>query len=162
MIEKKPYLSSALWPAIVLGLLSVIPVVNYGNIICCLWLLGGGVLAAVVYKGEASAISNKEGAIVGSIAGIIGAFVIAIGTGILWYFFNENYLANLNNFIRTGEIDPEMITMMADIINNPVLVILGSLFFYLILNTVMAGFGGFIGATVINRREGAIPKEPRS
>jgi len=161
-MERKPYLTSALWPGIVLGLLSVIPVVNYGNIICCLWLLGGGVLAAVVYKGEASAISNKEGAIVGSIAGIIGAFVIAIGTGILWYFFNENYLANLNNFIRTGEIDPEMITMMADIINNPVLVILGSLFFYLILNTVMAGFGGFIGATVINRREGAIPKEPRS
>lgn len=160
-MEKKPFLTSALWPGIVLGLLSVIPVVNYGNIFCCLWVLGGGVLAAVVYKGEVGSITTKEGAIVGSLAGIIGAFVISIGTGILWYFFNENYLADLNNVVRMGEIDPEMITMMADIVNNPVLVILGSLVFYLFLNAVMAGLGGFIGATVINRREGAIPKEPR-
>ncbi|MGC9314133.1 MAG: hypothetical protein ACP5G4_00740 [bacterium] len=160
-MEKKPFLTSALWPGIVLGLLSVIPVVNYGNIFCCLWVLGGGVLAAVVYKGEAGSITTKEGAIVGSLAGIIGAFVISIGTGILWYFFNENYLADLNNVVRMGEIDPEMITMMADIVNNPVLVILGSLVFYLFLNALMGGLGGFIGATVINRREGAIPKEPR-
>mgnify|MGYP000355139953 CR=1 FL=1 len=105
--------------------------------------------------------SNRDGFIVGALAGVIGAIVIAVGTGILWYFFNENYLGELNNITRMGELDPEMITMMAEIVNNPVLVVLGAFVVYLILNFVMAGFGGFIGATVINRREGAVPKEPR-
>ena len=89
---KKPYFSSALWPGIILGLLSIIPIVNYVNFVCCLWVIAGGVLAAVVFKQEAGEIDVGKGAFVGFVAGMIGAVVQTIGTGVLWYFFKANYL----------------------------------------------------------------------
>ncbi len=151
-MEKKPFLSSALWPGIILGLLSVIPIVNYGNIICCLWVLGGGALAAVVFNSETKRISTADGAKVGLLAGIIGAFVVAIGNGIMWFFFSENYLAGLNDVFKMGELDPAMIDMAADLINNPVLLITITLVSSLIMNSIFGALGGLIGATVLNRK----------
>lgn len=152
-MNKKPYFSSALWPGIVLGLLSTIPIINYGNLFCCLWVVGGGVLAAIVYNGETDRIVPADGAKTGLIAGLIGAVITAIGTGILWFFFRENSLAQLNEFVQMGEIDPEMVDMMAEFINNPVFVIVGSLVFYLINNAIFATLGGFITATIINKKQ---------
>jgi len=155
----KPYLSSALWPGIVLGLLSVIPIVNYGNLLCCLWIVGGGVLAAIVYRSETKAITPREGAWVGFLAGMVGAAVVAVGNGVLWFFFHETYLADINEIITMGDLDPQMIDMMAEFANNPLLIILISLISFLFLNAVFSTLGGFITATIINRRKGEFKDE---
>ncbi len=152
-MDKKPYLSSAVWPGVILGLLSVIPVVNYGNLFCCLWVVGGGVLATIVLKGDVDKITPADGAKVGLLAGLIGAVVVGIGNGILWFFFHENYLASLNEIITMGEMDPEMIDMMAEFINDPGLVIIGSLISALIMNSIFSTLGGFVTATIINRKK---------
>src|SRR4051812_15136164 len=75
-------LKPAIIGGVVLGVLSVIPFVNFVNICCCLWAILGGVLAAHLYvKGSPTPASTGDGAIVGAIAGLVGA-VIAVIIGI--------------------------------------------------------------------------------
>ena len=36
----------ALWGGVFIGVLSALPIVNFGNCCCCLWVICGGALAA--------------------------------------------------------------------------------------------------------------------
>jgi hypothetical protein len=57
----------------VAGVLSGMPIINC---LCCLWIIGGGVLAAYFLTKESSvALTAGDGAIVGIFSGIIAAFV---------------------------------------------------------------------------------------
>ena len=70
-----------------MGVLSALPLVNLGNLCCCLWVVSGGLVAAyVLQQGRPDAITPGEGAIVGVFAGIVGAFVmflVSIPIGLL-------------------------------------------------------------------------------
>jgi hypothetical protein len=58
------------------GVLSGIPLVNC---LCCLWIIGGGILAAYFLSREAPAkLTAGDGAIVGIFSGIIAAIVEAV------------------------------------------------------------------------------------
>jgi hypothetical protein len=58
-----------------IGVLSALPFVSVGNC-CCLWILGGGFLAAYLLQQEqAAAVTIADGAAVGFLAGVVGAFV---------------------------------------------------------------------------------------
>ncbi len=75
-------LKPALIGGVLIGLLSVIPVVNLVNICCCLWAILGGVLATYLYvKNSPAPASPGDGAILGVLAGVVGA-AIAILIGI--------------------------------------------------------------------------------
>jgi hypothetical protein len=57
----------------VAGVLSAIPFVNC---FCCLWIIGGAMLAAyLLSKDSKVALSSGDGAIVGALAGVIAAIV---------------------------------------------------------------------------------------
>jgi hypothetical protein len=65
----------ALLGGLFIGVLSALPMVNWCNC-CCLWIVGGGVLAAYLQQqNQAAPLTVTNGARVGLIAGIIGAFV---------------------------------------------------------------------------------------
>ena len=67
---------AALIGGVVLGLLSGIPYLRLGNILCCLWVLLGGALASYLYiKQSATPVQMGEGALIGASAGAIGTFV---------------------------------------------------------------------------------------
>ena len=76
-------LKPALIGGVFIGLLSVIPFVSAANICCCLWAILGGMLATYLYvKNSPMPASAGDGAVLGVIAGAIGAvihFVIGIG-----------------------------------------------------------------------------------
>jgi hypothetical protein len=64
---------------LVMGLLSALPIVSAGNLCCCLWVLAGGVVAAyVLQQNDPQPVSPGDGALVGFLAGILGAFVYLI------------------------------------------------------------------------------------
>ncbi|HKR21643.1 MAG TPA: hypothetical protein VJS17_03570 [Pyrinomonadaceae bacterium] len=64
---------------VVLGLLSAIPFVNWLNFCCCLWAIIGGLLASYLYiKNSAVPASAGDGAILGAMAGAIGAVIFLI------------------------------------------------------------------------------------
>ncbi|MDT4896328.1 MAG: hypothetical protein QOH25_1405 [Acidobacteriota bacterium] len=66
-------LRAAIIGGIVIGLLSGIPYVRLGNVVCCLWIVIGGALASYLYiKKSPSPVNVGEGALLGGIAGAIG------------------------------------------------------------------------------------------
>ena len=91
------------------GVLSALPIVAAGNVCCCLWVVSGGVVAAyVLQQREASGITPADGALVGLLAGITGAFVylaISIPLNILIAPIEREMV---NRFVeRLGTLPPE-------------------------------------------------------
>ena len=76
----KPSLAQpALLGGLVGGMLSALPLIAAGNLCCCLWLVGGGVAAAyLLQQNQSTPITPADGALVGLLAGIAGAFVYLI------------------------------------------------------------------------------------
>lgn len=81
------YLQPALLGGLVMGVLSALPVISAGNVCCCLWVVAGGLTAAyLLQQNRATPISPADGAIVGLLAGVIGAgvqFLLSIPIGLL-------------------------------------------------------------------------------
>jgi len=72
-------LKPAIIGGVVIGLLSIIPIVNLGNICCCLWAILGGLLATYLYvKNSPLPASPGDGAILGAIAGAVGGLIVII------------------------------------------------------------------------------------
>src|SRR5436309_7480234 len=66
----------ALYGGLVMGVLSALPIISAGNLCCCLWVVTGGLVAAyVLQQREPTPITPGDGALVGLMAGIVGAFV---------------------------------------------------------------------------------------
>ena len=62
--------------ALVMGVLSALPLISVGNACCCLWVISGGVAAAyVLQQGQPDPIAPADGAFVGFLAGLAGAVV---------------------------------------------------------------------------------------
>lgn len=67
-----PKLQPALFGGLFIGVLSALPFVNLANC-CCLWVIGGGVLAAyLMQQNHPYAITAADGALVGMLAGLFG------------------------------------------------------------------------------------------
>ncbi len=75
--QSKPYLVGGL----VMGILSVIPLVNAGNTCCCLWAwVGGAIAAKLLVDGSERPVTMQDGAKIGLFAGLLGAFIrVVIG-----------------------------------------------------------------------------------
>jgi hypothetical protein len=84
---KPNYAQPAFIGGLVMGVLSALPLVSAGNLCCCLWVVGGGALAAyLLQQNESGAITPGDGALVGLLAGLIGAVVqtlVGIPIGLL-------------------------------------------------------------------------------
>src|SRR5215207_9946469 len=71
-----PKMLPALLGGLFIGVLSSLPYIKGGNICCCLWVISGGVLAALVMQQNTPrAITVGEGAVVGLLSGLVGTFV---------------------------------------------------------------------------------------
>jgi hypothetical protein len=67
-------LQPALLGGLLIGVLSALPIVNVANC-CCLWIVFGGAFSAhLLQQDQARPITTTEGAVVGLLAGVIGAF----------------------------------------------------------------------------------------
>ena len=76
----KPSLTQpALIGGLVVGVLSALPLIYVGNLCCCLWIISGGVVAAyLLQQSQTAPIVASDGALVGLLAGIVGAFVYLV------------------------------------------------------------------------------------
>jgi len=90
--QKSAMFSSALIAGAVAGVLSGIPFVNC---LCCLWIIGGGMLAAhLLAKNSPVALSAGDGAIVGVFTGIVAAVIRAF-VNIPFHSFNIEFLKKM-------------------------------------------------------------------
>ena len=62
-----------------MGVLSALPIISVGNTCCCLWVVGGGFVAAYLQQQMQDVpISPADGALIGLLAGLAGAVVYLI------------------------------------------------------------------------------------
>jgi hypothetical protein len=143
-----------------IGVLSALPIVNLANC-CCLWILGGGAIAAyLAQQQDPASFALMDGARVGFRAGIVGA--------VIWLFVStvvDLMLAPLQQsaadfMLRTAtDIPPEVRAWLQDLDNTaslPARMIIG-FFFQLFVAAPFAALGGLLGAAMFGR-----PADPRS
>ena len=84
---------------LVMGLLSGLPYVSLGNLVCCLWVVAGGALATYLYiKKSSTPVDMGEGAVIGLLAGVVGAvikIIVGVPIAILLRYPFEHFLLNL-------------------------------------------------------------------
>jgi len=69
-------LQPALFGGLFIGVLSALPFVSAGNCFCCMWVIGGGLLATyLMQQNHPYPITAADGALVGLLAGMFGGVV---------------------------------------------------------------------------------------
>jgi hypothetical protein len=148
---------------VLLGLLSVIPIVNWVNFCCCLWAIVGGALAAQLYiKNSPTPVSVGEGAMLGAIAGVIGG-VISLVVGIPVNLLVGQAVAGLLVNVA-GSIDPQQAEALRQQIMAPQNIVqeiirgfIGAIFL-VIFSTV----GGLLAIPIFEKRKVGAPPPPPS
>jgi hypothetical protein len=143
-------LKAALIGGAIVGVLSVIvsqiPVVS---LCCCLWGIAGGVVAGMIYiKGSPTRVSPGEGALVGALAGLVGAVIyLIIGLPIAL-------------FIGAAAIQDAMSRSGVNIpIGGVALLVIGNLVGGVCL-IVLATLGGLLAIPIFEKRKGDTTPPP--
>ena len=143
-----------------IGVLSALPVVSLANC-CCLWIIGGGYLAAyVMQQDHPTPITAVDGAIVGFLSGIVGAVVFALAVIPIDIVMGPLQAQFLRRILNTStDLPPGLRDMLQGIATARSSVVLASLFRFvpmLLVSVVFAPVGGILGA-VFSRRPPAPP-----
>jgi hypothetical protein len=146
-----------------MGVLSALPIIAAGNACCCLWVVGGGALSAyLLQQNWPGTITAGDGALVGLMAGIIGAFVqtaLSIPIDILMAPFQREMLQRIVDM--AGTMPPEISAMVEQYRSQseqmgPFAIaargVIG-LFLALIAGMIFSTLGGLLGAALFAKRQ---------
>ncbi len=152
----------ALLGGVAIGVLSALPVINLANC-CCAWFLFGGALAAyLMQQNYPQRVGVGDGAIVGLMAGAIGAVIYAVlsiplaaALGPMQSGVIERALEN------AGEMPPEMRAWLESLRGGAIMGVtwvFGTLFM-LCVSSFFGMLGGLLGALFF-AKDGPSPPEP--
>ena len=142
-------LKPALLGGLIVGVLSAIPLVNY---CCCIWTLGGGVLAAYLYiQSSPTPVKIGDGAIVGGLAGVIG--------GVIYFVLS----LPINIFFGMAAMEAQLSRSGIQLpFSGMVLLIISSLLGAVIL-AGLTTLGGILGVAIFEKRkDGVAPAPPQN
>jgi hypothetical protein len=148
-------LQPALLGGVFIGVLSALPVVSIANC-CCIWIIGGGMLAAYLDQGPGRPNSLARGALDGLLAGIIGAFVFLAASAVV-----STLMAPLQQRLIAGILDgaydmPPEVRDWFEMIRNREAGFFGQVFgflFQLFAGLLFGTLGGLLGALFFWRDE---------
>jgi hypothetical protein len=136
----------ALLGGLIVGLLSAIPVVNY---CCCIWGIGGGGLASFLYIKESPAkIGPGDGAMLGALAGVVGAVIYIIVGVPIAYFISG---AAMEDAFARANIHLPFTGFLLFLVSG----LMGGLCLL-----VLAVIGGLIAVPIFEKRTDAPPPPP--
>jgi hypothetical protein len=145
----------ALIGGLVMGVLSALPIISGGNLCCCLWVVSGGVVAAYLLQQDSpSPITNSDGAMVGLLAGLIGAIVcwiVSIPINIIFAPMERRIIGSL---LQNAENMPpgwrDMMERSQGGAFHAARLVL-ALFFWLFAGAIFSTIGGLLGATFFRK-----------
>lgn len=162
---KANYTQPALIGGLVLGVLSALPIVAAGNLCCCLWVVSGGLVASYLFQqNNAGPMTPGDGALVGLLAGLVGAFVQTIVSIPVEILVAPMERAMLQRFM---EIAGNMPVEMRDAFDRysssgaPLGVIgmilrrIIGLMFMLFVGAIFSTLGGLLGAVIFRKESPA-------
>lgn len=144
-----------------IGVLSALPVINIANC-CCAWILFGGALASyLMQQDQPEPIGVGDGAVVGLLAGIVGAFV-----WLVIYIPISSMMAPLQDQMmqralrNASGMSPEARAFLESMTGGPSLGLglVFSFFVMLLISSLFGLVGGLFGALMF--RKSAPPPPP--
>ena len=148
-IKGQPILAGAL----VMGVLSALPIISVGNSCCCLWIMSGGFVAAyLLQQGQAAPIAPADGALTGLLAGVAGAFVylvISVPIDLVLGPMEREMMRRLVENMGGAEGFRDYANR-ADLVAAPLRAVI-SFVFMLFLGAIFSTIGGLIGAMVFRK-----------
>jgi hypothetical protein len=142
----------------VMGALSALPIVLAGNACCCLWIISGGLVAAFVFQqNQNEPITTGDGALVGLLAGLAGAFVylvLSIPIDIVFAPVERRMMVRLSEL--AGTMPPDVQGFMAGPIGTAVRLVIGFMLM-LFLGSIFSTLGGLLGAAIFRKK----PAQPQ-
>ncbi len=140
-----------------IGVLSALPIISLANI-CCTWVIGGGVVAAyLLQQGQAGRIRPGDGAVVGCLAGVCGAFVYAAVSVPVQLIVAPMQRRMTDLFATNADVPPEVLELMESLGSSGLIVVFAGFVMMLMLGLVFATVGGLVGAVIFGRDPAAPP-----
>lgn len=135
-----------------LSVLTVVPQIPFVRIICCIWAIVGGALAAYLYiKNSPTPASVGDGAIVGTLAGVFGALIAFAAFMLVSFYIADRTI--YEEQIRRAGLSPEQFSY-------PVIILLVGIL-SIIVQVVLSLVGGIIGISIFeNRGDGGTGSQP--
>jgi hypothetical protein len=168
LTSKPSKLQPALVGGLIVGLGSSIPLLEAANLCCCFWSLAGGAVAArmLVTRSPLFKVTSGEGAVVGLLAGLVGAginLIISVPLKVLtWSSSLQSSQSMFDSFD-----DPAMRALGAQAINmmqdHPVLFALLGWLLFAFAGSGFAALGGVLGVAFFEKRKNSeqpAPPEP--
>lgn len=121
---------------------NILHFVGICNLACCLWLIGGGVLAAYLLKSGVGRIGLKDGAVVGALSGFFFAVICTFFVVVMVFIGVGLNLAVMQ------QIGGEEVAGAAAIGLIAILFVFG---IYLVLGMVFCAVGGVLGAKLFEK-----------
>ncbi|HEV2798929.1 MAG TPA: hypothetical protein VGW12_00435 [Pyrinomonadaceae bacterium] len=158
---------AALTGGVTLGLLSAIPPISLANLCCCIWVLGGGALAARLYiQRSQTPVMLGQGAELGALSGVVGT-IVAHGIGIplgllLGDPFNRFLVRVFENFNPqvAEEVRKQVEIAQAQSFVEKLPVILGTAALNTIIYIGFGALGGLLGVKLFEKRQTTLNNAP--
>jgi hypothetical protein len=150
---------------ILLGVLSSMPYINYLNLACCAWVIGGGVLAAYLYVKESPAmVTLGQGVILGLLTGVIGTVIVGL-------FYIPLLLMSSSDSLGFAEQLRKMMDQLPWATNEDrqafieltsrkgfvTILYIASMVFQLAIDCLMSMLGGTLGVAIFEKRKPGDP-----
>lgn len=142
----------ALLGGLLIGVLSALPIVSAANACCCLWIVAGGLSAAYLLQERSPGpILVSDGAVVGLLAGVVGAFVY-VAVALPVHFIVSPLQRRLVERLLWGAtgVPPEVRDVIASVGTGLGGVAVGFILM-LVAGVFFASAGGALGALLFRR-----------
>jgi len=151
----------ALLGGLVMGVLSALPIVNAGNLCCCLWVIvGGGIAAYLLQANQPEPIATGDGAVVGLLAGVIGAVVSSVISIPLNLMMGPVQARMMQRALENvPDIPPAFLTFA----ESSGVTILGAILQFVVMlvaGAIFSTVGGIIGAAMFRTKTPPATNEP--
>jgi len=147
-------LQPALLGGVAIGVLSALPVINLANC-CCAWILfGGGLAAYLMQQNHPEPIQAGDGAIVGLLAGLVGAFVWVIASIPIGMAMAPFQSAMAGDVLRNSQDLPPELRRLFEQFSGAPTIGLGLLLGFVVMlfvSTLFGMLGGLFGALMFRK-----------
>jgi hypothetical protein len=156
-------LQPALLGGVTIGVLSALPVINLANC-CCAWVLFGGALSAyLMQQNHPEPIQSGDGAIVGLLAGVVGAFVwliVSVPLSMVMAPFQSEMTARMMR--DATDMAPELRSILENMSGAPVIGIglIFGFFLMLVVSSLFGMLGGLFGALMFRKNPPPVVPPP--
>ncbi len=151
--SNKIFLDAPLIGGAFMAVLSIIPIINLFNLLCCMWLVLGGVISFIyVNKKEEYVGRPSDGLIYGVLSGIFG-WIFSIVLGFLMIAVRANRLLLIKEKLsQIGGPEAEKITQLLSRLG-----VIGIFFvfymFFLVFYLIFPTIGGAVAQSLSKKKE---------